>query len=886
MSDVDGLLKDFLEESYENLDQADQDFVVLERNPSDTETLASIFRTVHTIKGSCGFLGFGRLEKLAHTGENLLGLLREGEMAINADITTTLLEMVDQVRAALGVIESTGEESEETYPDLIKRLEDLHAGDTTPGTPPPPAEPEQAPALATPADDDADDIVQDFLWQANESLDAVDAAFTVLDANIEDDAALASASDAMAVMRDRLAFVGLEALASLCKSSEILMRRVAASGDGIDPNRTNVILDVAATLGEVIAVIEVTGDIEEPNTDDLENSLTQLQEGLPEVDLPDVPTPPIVSPVVETPAAVESEPAPSQEPPSEVAAVDEPEHRDGVEQEAVTRASSAETKIRVDVHLLDRLMNQVGELVLSRNQIMQHISDATRDKTITNMSQRLSQITTELQESIMMTRLQPIDTVWSRLPRMVRDLSLSLGKQVRLKMEGGHTELDRTLIESIRDPMIHLVRNALDHGIEVSDARTAAGKPAEGTLTLRAYHEGGQVNIEIVDDGGGIDATKVGQKALQKGLITSEQAEGLTDREKFNLIFEPGFSTAEQITNVSGRGVGMDVVKTHIERINGLIEIQSVVGRGTTIKVKIPLTLAIIPALVVACDGDRYAIPQASLVAIVQLNGDEIRAGIEHIHNAVVYRWRGRLLPLVGLRDILGLSAPDDLQKVTIVVLQVEDQLFGLVVDQVLDSGEIVVKPLGKQLMRIPVYAGATIMGDGHAAIILDVLGLAESADILSPTDGRFGADDVEDEAPVGDATMVLIVEEQGKRFAMRVDESLRLERFPCDVVEHGGHYPVVQYRGKIVPLISLANGQAVIDDQPDGRLNVVVHAGDDGYVGLVVDELIDIVNERFELQAGGDGTAVVGTAIIQGRVAEVVDPARIPKTIRLEPAG
>ena len=412
-------------------------------------------------------------------------------------------------------------------------------------------------------------------------------------------------------------------------------------------------------------------------------------------------------------------------------------------EQAEARGSAvSDSTIRVDVGLLDKLMNLVGELVLARNQVLQFTSQSA-DSAFLATSQRLNLITTELQGSVMKTRMQPIGNVWSKLPRVVRDLAAACGKEVRLEMEGKETELDKTIIEAIKDPLTHIVRNSVDHGIERPETRVERRKPAEGCLKMRAYHEGGQVIIEITDDGGGIDCERVKQKALQRALITPEQAARMSDHEALYLIFLPGFSTAEKVTNVSGRGVGMDVVKTNIERIGGTVDLQSQPGKGTTLKIKIPLTLAIIPALIVTSGGDRFAIPQVSLLELVRLEVEQASQQIEFIHGAPVYRLRGQLLPFAYLNRELRLNDADDdglkpsVEATTIVVLQADGHPFGLVVDEINDTEEIVVKPLGKQLKGVASFAGATIMGDGRVALILDVLGLAQRAGVVAEVRDR-----------------------------------------------------------------------------------------------------------------------------------------------------
>src|SRR5271165_3795881 len=403
--------------------------------------------------------------------------------------------------------------------------------------------------------------------------------------------------------------------------------------------------------------------------------------------------------------------------------------------ETKVRDAAPET-IRVGVNVLDKLMTLVGELVLARNQLLQ-ISNTVEDASLQAVSQRMNLIATELQEQVMKTRMQPIGNIWGQFPRTVRDVALGCGKEVGIEMEGKETELDKTIIEAIKDPLTHLVRSSVDHGIELPEARVKAGKARVGRLILRAFHEGGQVNIEISDDGAGLSSDRIRKKAIERGVITAEQAARMTEREIFNLIFLPGFSTAEKVTNVSGRGVGMDVVKTNVEKIGGTVDVQSTLGRGTTVRVKIPLTLAIIPALVVTCGGDRYAIPQVSLLELVRVESDQAGKGIELVHGAPVYRLRGQLLPLVYLSRELKLATdarpPAEREgAVNIVVLQADGRQFGLVVDEINDTEEIVVKPLRKQLKTVKVFAGSSIMGDGRVALILDVLGLAQRAGVLS----------------------------------------------------------------------------------------------------------------------------------------------------------
>ncbi|MGO8815918.1 MAG: chemotaxis protein CheW [Terriglobia bacterium] len=783
MGDMDDIIREFLVESNENLDQLDRDLVTLEKDPTAREVLASIFRTIHTIKGTTGFLGFSRLESVAHVGENLLSSLRDGRLLLNAEITSALLAMVDAVRQMLVSIETTGQEGDGNYGSLIETLTSLQGGEKKA---PPTAEcaPASPPALVPPAPE-----------------------LNPEPAN----------SAPIPPLGEILVKAGQA-------NSEMVDEALKLQHEGDDRH-----------LGEIL-----------------------LEKGAVK------------------PAAVQ----------------------EALQVQAEARASAlSDSNIRVDVGLLDKLMNLVGELVLARNQILQ-FSSTQQGTSFLNTSQRLNLITTELQEGVMKTRMQPIGNIWSKFPRVVRDLATSCGKQVSIEMEGKETELDKTIIESIKDPLTHLVRNAIDHGIESPERRQAAGKPSEGRLFLRAFHEGGQVNIEISDDGAGIDLDRVKQKALEKGLLASDQAARLSDRELLNLLFLPGFSTAEKVTNVSGRGVGMDVVKTNIEKIGGTVDIQNRVGHGTTVKIKIPLTLAIIPALVVTSGGDRYAIPQVSLLELVRLEGDQARKGIEMIHGAPVYRLRGNLLPLVNLNHELGVEETNaghhlsEQNSVNIVVLQADDRHFGLVVDDINDTEEIVVKPLGKQLKGIPTFAGATIMGDGEVALILDVLGVAQLANVVSEVrDRSVGEKSAETEARRDDGESLLLLRgPDDGRMAMPLSLVARLEEFARSAVEKAGGRHVVQYRGKILPLIHLSSAlaerrqEARISGSPlaeaeDEKIRVVVYTDQGRSVGLVVDRILDIAHEAVKTQKNSGRPGTLGTLVVQGRVTELLDLKGIIQT-------
>ena len=761
MDEMGPIINEFLTESYENLDQLDQDLVELEANPEEISLLASIFRTIHTIKGTCGFLGFSKLESIAHVGENLLSQLRDGEMKMNPQIANALLAMVDAVRQILACIESDRSEGDVDYSNLVEVLTKLNKGESVDIAPSASGEGSEAPvAEAVPATPPA-------------------------------------------------------------------------------PEQSNGNSHPAETVEEAPVEAEPVAGTPEPE-----------------------------APVEETAL----QPADPQAP-VETATADPLEGGDGMR--ASDKKGATESSIRVDVDLLDKLMNLVGELVLSRNQIVQ-FATGEKDSSFITTTQHLNQLTSELQEGVMKTRMQPIGTIWSKYPRVVRDLSQSIGKRVRLEMEGKDTELDKTLIEAIKDPLTHMVRNSVDHGIEMPDTRIANGKNGEGVLSLRAYHEGGQVNIEINDDGGGIHPEKIKKKAIEKNIITPERAARMNDRELINLIFAPGFSTAEKVSNISGRGVGMDVVRTNIEKIGGKIEINSEAGKGTALKIKIPLTLAIIPALTVTCKGGRYCIPQVSLLELVRLDQENTESQVEMIQGTPVYRLRGNLLPLVYLSKELGFEggAIREGDSVNIVVQQADNRQFGLVVEKILDTEEIVVKPLGNQLKSITAYSGATIMGDGKVALILDVMGLAQKAHVVSD-ETRSEAATREDRFDASGEKQTLLVFESSNKSRMAVPLSMvaRLEEFEASAIETSGTQEVVQYRGDIMPLIHLSHFFGGPDrEEQNEMLQAIVYCDRGRNVGVVVDRIIDIVEEHVEIKTGTGRKGTLGSSVVQGKVTDLVD--------------
>jgi two-component system chemotaxis sensor kinase CheA len=759
---VDEIVREFLIETNENLDRLDRNLVDLEKSPRDQELLADIFRTIHTIKGTTGFLGFHHLEAVAHAGENLLSRLRDGLLVLSPEITTGLLAMVDAIREMLKLIESTEADGDNTYPELIASINAL---------------------MSSPA----------------------------------------KSGDVAAVAAAKVAVPQAEEL----------------------PVPTPVAMSQTILAEEPMQAEAIQTEIAQAELSPVEPEFQRSGEDRRKQDIPvDV------------------------------------EKRSGKDR----RESSADSNIRVDVSLLERLMDLVGELVLTRNQIVQFAA-AQRDSSFSSASQKLNLVTSDMREIIMKTRLQPIQNVMGKFPRMVRDLAIACEKQVRIETTGQETELDRTILEAIKDPLSHAVRNSVDHGIETAAVRLAAGKPAEGTLSLRAFHEGGQVNIEISDDGAGIDPERIRAKAIEKGLITAQQAERMSQHEIISLVFKPGFSTAAKITNVSGRGVGMDVVRTNIEKIGGTVDIQSVLGQGSTVRMKIPLTLAIIPVLIVKSAGQRFAIPQVSLLELLRLEAGRTDQAVEMVHGAPVYRLRGNLLPLLFLGRELKQNSNNansgltNAEQLTIVVLQAEGQQFGLVVDEIHDAEEIVVKPLGQHLKHLTAFSGATVMGDGAVALILDIVGLAKGGHLLTDAkkaalqDAMSARKSESQVAEVETQEMLLFHTSNGRRTAVALSSVDRLEEFKISQFELAGQKLVVQYRDHLLPIVNLSDKfDAVKSGTENALLKVLVCSHEGERMGIIVDQILDVAQEAVSIQERWKDGQSQGSAVIQKQVTDFLD--------------
>jgi two-component system, chemotaxis family, sensor kinase CheA len=719
---MDDLLSDFLTETNEGLQNLDGALLSLERNPDDSSVLGEVFRTIHTIKGTCGFLGLPRLEKVAHAGENVLGRWRDGTLAVTPAGISLILSAVDRIKSIVAGLEASGSEPAGDDSALIGALDAAFNGEELPEAA---AAPEPAPA--------------------------------------------------------------------------------------------------AAPAGPTAPVSSAA------------------------------PSPAAAPMPVEAPA--EAAPAPRAEANSD-------------------SAPNAPQTIRVAVEVLEDLMVLVSELVLTRNQLLQLARNEANSPFALPL-QRLSQITSDLQDGVMKTRMQPIGSAWQKLPRLVRDLGQELGKKIVLDMIGAETELDRQVMELIKDPLTHMVRNSADHGLERPEERRAGGKPETGRITLNAFHQGGHIVMEIGDDGRGLNIARIRDKVLRQGLATEAELAAMNEQEIQRFIFRAGFSTAAEITSVSGRGVGMDVVKTNLERIGGIVELRSREGRGTTFTIKIPLTLAIAAALIVEAGGERFAIPQNGVLELVRV-GDGSGPKVETIKNTAVLRLRDRLLPLVPLAKLLDLD-PKPIEAGSpsfVVVTQVGSQVFGIVVDRVFDTEEIVVKPVAPILRDVTMFSGNTILGDGSVIMILDPNGIARATGlgVEASGDAAAGSGPTLGRGRQDKTALLLFRAGEGAPKAVPLGLVARLEDLPADRIERAGESLVVQYRGNLMPLIPLS-GYAMMPE-PGTRQAVLVF-GDGGHaMGLMVDEILDVLEAPLAIDRAGARQGFLGSAVIAGKVTEVLDCA------------
>jgi two-component system chemotaxis sensor kinase CheA len=720
---MDDLLREFLTETNENLDVVDVELVRFEQNPNDVKILANIFRLVHTIKGTCGFLNLPRLEALAHAAESLMGKLREGT-PVTAEAVTLILVTIDRIKEVLAELEDHQREPDGTDRDLIRSLEEMAQGGGRAG---------------------------------------------------------------------------------------------AASSQRTVGSLSPQALERPLRPGEV-------------SLDELERAFR------------------------DTPGPAEPAPTPA---PSER---HDEERGDG---------KIAGQSIRVSVDTLEYLMTMVSELVLTRNQLLDIVRRHGESEFKVPL-QRLSNVTAELQDGVMRTRMQPIGNAWQKLPRIVRDLSAELGKEIELELHGADTELDRQVLERIKDPLTHMVRNSADHGIEPVAERLAAGKPEKGTIRLSAYHEGGHVIICIADDGRGLDTVRIREKVLAGGIVSETELDKMSEQQIHKFIFMPGFSTAAKLTSVSGRGVGMDVVRSNIDQIGGSIEIQSIRGRGVSVTIKIPLTLAIIAALIVDAGGERFAIPQVSVVELVRIHARSEHR-IERIKDAAVLRLRSKLLPLVRLSSLLKLDAAESMpEKGFVVVVQVGVLNFGVLVDGVFHTEEIVVKPMASKLRHIGMFSGNTILGDGSVIMIVDPNGISQAVGVdVAPARAVHESEEAERDAAAAKVSLLVFRAGSPQPKAVPLSLVTRLEEIDCKTIELSNGRHMVQYRGQLMPLVRVSEEVSV---KREGAQPLLVFSDGGRSMGLLVDEIIDIVEDKLDIEVGSDRPGALGSAVVRGQATEILD--------------
>jgi len=759
---MDDLLREFLTETNESLDTVDNQLVRFEQDPNNAKILDNIFRLVHTIKGTCGFLGLPRLEALAHAAETLMGKFRDG-MPVTGEAVSLILNTIDRIKDILGELESSEAEPEGSDPDLIGALE-------------------------------------------------------------------------------KMVEVGMASMEGGAPASAPAVPAASSGGaaEGILVAQT---LERALRPGEV--------------------SLDELERAFRETAVETVAAPAVAAAPV--PAAVAPAPKSAAKPAAKPAARKAAGDNEAAEADKVSAQS-----IRVNVDALEHLMTMVSELVLTRNQLLE-ISRRHEENEFKVPLQRLSNVTAELQEGVMKTRMQPIGNAWQKLPRIVRDLSAELGKQIELEMHGADTELDRQVLDLIKDPLTHMVRNSADHGLESTAARVAAGKPEVGTIRVSAYHEGGHIIICIADNGQGLNTERIKQKALQNGIVTEAELEKMSEAQIHKFIFAPGFSTAAAVTSVSGRGVGMDVVRTNIDQIGGTIDVKSVPGEGSSFTIKIPLTLAIVSALIVESAGERFAIPQIAVVELVRARANSDHR-IERIKDTPVLRLRNKLLPLLHLRKLLKI---DDGQEIDpengfIVVMQVGSQTFGIVVDGVFHTEEIVVKPMSTKLRHINMFSGNTILGDGAVIMIIDPNGISQSVGNSMSAQSDMMDENAAARVAGSEQLTSLLVFHAGNTQPKAVPLALvtRLEEIAAEKIEFSNGRHMVQYRDHLMPLVSMEG----VTVRSEGVQPILVFVDDGRSMGLVVDEIVDIVEESLNIEVASAQEGLLGSAVIKGQATEVID--------------
>lgn len=909
---MEEVIEEFVLESQEHLADIENELLEIEGAGADIdqELVNKVFRSVHSVKGAAGFLGFETLGRLAHSMENVLGKIRGKELVPDPGIIDVLLEASDILMNMLNDVHASNDVDVSGH---IASLQAILDGDGSKeeGNGDAQEAHEELRLLIRDPDSGADtplEVDQDRLRETRASGKRVRALGLEMWTFHDEDtlsfySGIKKVLELGEVLYTETDFSGFNDLETQVPDSLKILAVLAteASDERIREELSDILLDIreARIESKRGSSFPEGGQSEAEGTLPASGSEGALEPGETSAGALER----MESESSESPGrdSGEAPPLPASKPPkgslpSNAAKDPTSGPRKSPAASSRTGGLKPQSNIRVSVEILDQLMNLAGELVLSRNQLLQ-CTDTKTDIDLKKISARLDQVTSDLQESIMCTRMQQIDQVFSKFHRVVRDLSGKLGKKCRLVLHGEDVELDKAIIEAIGDPLTHLVRNSIDHGIELPELRVERGKDPTGTVTLRAYHAGGKVIIEIEDDGAGIDTDRLTAKALEKGILTQAQAENLTNREALDLIFHPGFSTASKVTDVSGRGVGMDVVKTNIKKLGGEIEIRTEPGAGTTLRIKLPLTLAIIASLVVECGSDRFVIPQESIRELVRLSSKESRKRLDTIQGAAILRLRERIIPLIDARRALAYPAESDAgpgpetpeaetgkkSAVNIIVVETGSLRYGLIVDRLLEAEEIVVKPLGKHLGRIEELAGATILGDGTVALILDIAGIAAAQHLhLQEEEREFQeSGSTKGDGESGD-DLLLFRNDPTEQFAVPLGLVSRIDHIPREDLKLVGQTLLFRSRGESVPVLKLEDHITAKPCPDSPRVYIIVFKVGDREFGIPVHELIDIQHSSMDFdQTLLREPGVLSTFLARGMNTRFLDVSGIAEIAR-----